>query len=57
MRRRVLAAAPALLLQAGLTAAQAQAPACEPPTGLSFPAVSSRELHNSTSGVPISFAI
>ena len=41
MRRRVLAAAPALLLQAGLTAAQAQAPACEPPTGLSFPAVSS----------------
>jgi hypothetical protein len=42
MRRRVLAAALTLLIQAGLTAtAWAQTPACEPPQGLSFPAVSS----------------
>jgi hypothetical protein len=43
MRRRVLAAALVLLLQAGLTAARAQAPDCGNllPPGLSFPAVSS----------------
>jgi hypothetical protein len=45
MSRRVLATALALLLQAGLTAAQAQAPNCKNllplPPGLSFPAVSS----------------
>ena len=40
MRRRVLAAALALLIPAGLTAARAQQPTCnnaDPPPGLSFP--------------------
>jgi len=50
MRRRVLAAALALLIQGGLTAAWAQAPDCENllPPGLSFPAVSSTLPYDAT---------
>jgi hypothetical protein len=50
MSGRVLAAALALLIQGGLTAAQAQAPGCQAPPGLSFPAVSSTLPYDATLG-------